>query len=169
MYKVQIGSTTKLSRVFYFDESTFNSFFGCTSAEQFNAAARQAPYTCRVLSTDKITVPVSDSILSELYIAEYIISDYGNEHKALTAIRSDISKSKAFYGYMDTISLKSVENVQYAIKLYTDYVRRLLKMVDTDADRYKRRKAFKAILSEASKKNAVFYAKKGGYFNGNSA
>lgn len=82
MYKIQIGCNRRLSKIFYIDENAFNSYFGCSSADEFKRTARQEPYACKILSVDKSTEAFSlafaDRVLSRLYIAEYLVADYGS-------------------------------------------------------------------------------------------
>ena len=107
--------------------------------------------------------------MSRLYIAEYLVADYGSEHKALGIIRSEIKDCIAFDGYMDVIDLKSIENIDYAIKLYTDYINKIMNLVEGDAEKYKRRKALKSIIELARHRNANLYSEKGDKINGNTA
>ena len=90
MYKIQIGCNRRLSKIFYIDENAFNSYFGCSSADEFKRTARQEPYACKILSVDKsaeaFSLAFADRVLSRLYIAEYLVADYGSEHKALGII-----------------------------------------------------------------------------------
>lgn len=157
MYKIQIGCNRRLSKIFYIDENAFNSYFGCSSADEFKRTARQEPYAS------------ADRVLSRLYIAEYLVADYGSEHKALGIIRLEIKDCIAFDGYMDVIDLKSIENIDYAIKLYTDYINKIMNLVEGDAEKYKRRKALKSIIELARHRNANLYSGKGDKINGNTA
>ncbi len=36
---------------------------------------------------------------------------------------------------MDVIDLKSIENIDYAIKLYTDYINKIMNLVEGDAEK----------------------------------
>lgn len=120
---------------------------------------------CKILSVDKsaeaFSLAFADRVLSRLYIAEYLVADYGSEHKALGIIRSEIKDCIAFDGYMDVIDLKSIENIDYAIKLYTDYINKIMNLVEGDAEKYKRRKALKSIIELARHRNANLYSEKG--------
>ena len=179
MYKIQIGCNRRLSKIFYIDENAFNSYFGCSSADEFKRTARQEPYACKILSVDKsaeaFSLAFADRVLSRLYIAEYLVADYGSEHKALGIIRSEIKDCTAFDGYMDVIDFKSVENIDYAIKLYTDYITKIMNLVESDAEKYRRRKSLKSIIELARLKNSALYflvtvrCKKGDKLNGNTA
>lgn len=173
MYKIQIGCNRRLSKIFYIDENAFNSYFGSSSADEFKIVARQEPYACKILSVDKsaeaFSFAFADRVLSRLYIAEYILADYGREHGALDIIRSEVKDCIAFDGYMDVIDFKSVENIDYAIKLYTDYITKIMNLVESDAEKYRRRKSLKSIIELARLKNSALYSKKGGKINGNTA
>lgn len=173
MYKIQIGCNRRLSKIFYIEENTFDSYFGCSSADEFKSIARQKPYACKILSVDKsaeaLSFALADRVLSRLYIAEYILADYGRKHEALDIIRSEVRDCTAFDGYMDVIDLKSMDNIEYAIKLYTDYIRKIMDLVEDDAEKYKRRKALKSIIKLARLKNATLYSEKGDKLNGNTA
>ncbi len=173
MYKIQIGCNRRLSKIFYIDENAFNSYFGSSSADEFKIVARQEPYACKILSVDKsaeaFSFAFADRVLSRLYIAEYILADYGREHGALDIIRSEVKDCIAFDGYMDVIDLKSIENIDYAIKLYTDYINKIMNLVEGDAEKYKRRKAIKSIIELARHRNASLYSEKGDKINGNTA
>ena len=169
MYKMQIGCNRRLSKIFYIDENAFNSYFGCSSADEFKRTARQEPYACKILSVDKSAEAFSLAFADRLYIAEYLVADYGSEHKALGIIRSEIKDCTAFDGYMDVIDFKSVENIDYAIKLYTDYITKIMNLVESDAEKYRRRKSLKSIIELARLKNSALYSKKGDKLNGNTA
>lgn len=172
MYKMQIGCNRRLSKIFYIDENAFNSYFGCSSADEFKRTARQEPYACKILSVDKsaeaFSLAFADRVLSRLYIAEYLVADYGSEHKALGIIRSEIKDCTAFDGYMDVIDFKSVENIDYAIKLYTDYITKIMNLVESDAEKYRRRKSLKSIIELARHRNVNLYSEKGDKINGNT-
>jgi len=70
---------------------------------------------------------------------------------------------------MDVIDFKSVENIDYAIKLYTDYITKIMNLVESDAEKYRRRKSLKSIIELARLKNSALYSKKGDKLNGNTA
>ncbi|MFR8295147.1 MAG: hypothetical protein ACLVAU_13375 [Ruminococcus sp.] len=56
---------------------------------------------------------------------------------------------------MDVIDLKSIENIDYAIKLYTDYITKIMNLVESDAEKYRRRKSLKSIIELARLKNSA--------------
>lgn len=66
------------------------------------------------------------------------------------------------------IDLKSIENIDYAIKLYTDYINKIMNLVEGDAEKYKRRKALKSIIELARHRNVNLYSEKGDKINGNT-
>lgn len=159
MYRVKVIFPTQLSKQFYFPVDTFNSYFSCCSESDFNDNSIQGKcgYLCRILSRDKIFAMDTDLTVNKLYMAEYIVANYGEQHKAIQMIYEDIIKDPAYECYHDVISLNSIDNIEFAVELKKEYLNNLLLSIDKHMEKYRMRNNFNNIMNSIRQQNASHY------------
>lgn len=159
MYRIKIIFPTQLSKQFFFPEDTFNSYFGCASESDFNKNSIQGKcgYLCRILSRDKIFAIGTDLTVDKLYIAEYIIANYGIKHTAMQMIYEDIIKDPAYEHYHDVIDLSSIDNIELAVELKKEYLNDLLLSIDKHMVKHRMRNNIDNIMSSIRQQNASHY------------